>query len=249
MQEETDGQEDVFARYRESFSKMKGRFHILEQRVPVEYQAEYFKYSERIRREFGPEENLDLDYYAAILQDKTTSGLEKKRVLSILASSSRVEAYRIIEQYIGQPGQDFLDWAYMALMECRLTLESELSGERQIYVATGLGGKGSKLRFYVLLLSRGGKPFADYQKELMQKEFSYVMSCNDCEIERFTIEDRFAELVYLVPIKADIKSMLESAIRECNLYGNFLSKRLTITNAYELSREEVETIIEEWEDD
>lgn len=35
---------DVFKKFRDSFSKMDGHFHILEQRVPVELQMEYFKW-------------------------------------------------------------------------------------------------------------------------------------------------------------------------------------------------------------
>ncbi|MCC8142694.1 MAG: hypothetical protein LUD02_03350 [Tannerellaceae bacterium] len=42
---------DVFKRFHETFSKMDGHFHILEQRVPVELQMEYFKYSEDLRKD------------------------------------------------------------------------------------------------------------------------------------------------------------------------------------------------------
>ena len=42
---------DIFKKFRDSFSKIDGHFHILEQRVPVERQMEYFKYSEKIRKD------------------------------------------------------------------------------------------------------------------------------------------------------------------------------------------------------
>ena len=45
---------DVFKKFRDSFSRMEGHFHILEQRVPVELQMEYFKYSENVRKENRP---------------------------------------------------------------------------------------------------------------------------------------------------------------------------------------------------
>ena len=41
---------DVFKKFRDSFSRMEGHFHILEQRVPVELQMEDFKYSENGRK-------------------------------------------------------------------------------------------------------------------------------------------------------------------------------------------------------
>ena len=56
---------DVFKKFRDSFSKMDGHFHILEQRVPVELQMEYFKYSEQVRKERGAKPDLnDMDYIA-----------------------------------------------------------------------------------------------------------------------------------------------------------------------------------------
>ena len=56
---------DVFKKFRDSFSKMDGHFHILEQRVPVELQMEYFKYSEQVRKERAKPDLNDMDYTAA----------------------------------------------------------------------------------------------------------------------------------------------------------------------------------------
>jgi hypothetical protein len=134
----------------------------------------------------------------------------------------------------------------MALMESRITLESELSGEKQIYISTGLGGKGEKLRFYVLILSSLEVPFLDYQCEVIEKEFRYTLSKNDCEVERLTIGDRYVELVFLIPVRADLKKILEDLIRECNLYGNFLSEIFTVTNVKELDQMEVNHIVERY---
>ena len=52
---------DVFKKFRDSFSRMEGHFHILEQRVPVELQMEYFKYSENVRKENRPPRPLSED--------------------------------------------------------------------------------------------------------------------------------------------------------------------------------------------
>jgi hypothetical protein len=157
-----------------------------------------------------------------------------------------VRAYRLLEQYVQHPDPELVNWAYMALMESRITLESELSGEKQVYISTGLGGKGQKLRFYVLILSSEGASFLDYQRRVIEKEFGYALPKEDCEIERLTIGDKYVELVFLVPVKADIKKILEDVIRECNLYGNFLSEIFTVTNVKELSMEEVDQIVEKY---
>ena len=242
------GQGDIFKKFYESFQNMNGHFHILEQRVPVEQQLEYFKYSEKIRNKSTEIDDDIYDLFVTGLECDNVSKEDKKEALSILASSKQVRAYRLLERYAKNPDEELVNWAYMALMESRITLETELSGEKQIYISTGLGGKGESIRFYVLMLSSGGVNFVDYQRKIIEKEFGYTMSGNNCEIERLTIGDKYIELVFLVPIRSDIKRILEGAIRECNLYGNFLSEIFTVTNVKELTNEEVNQIMEKYGD-
>ena len=236
---------DVFKKFRDSFSKMDGHFHILEQRVPVELQMEYFKYSEQVRKERAKADLNDMDYTAfrESLSNPESTTDYKKYILSMLATSREVKAYRMLEDYVQHPDEDVSNWAYMALMESRISLESELSDEKQIYISTGLGGKGEKLRFYVLMLSRDRKPFLEYQRKVIEREFAYFLPKADCEIERLTIGEQYVELVFLIPVRADIKLTLDKVINECNQYGDFLSDIFTITNVKELTEQEVTDII------
>ena len=236
---------DVFKKFRDSFSKMDGHFHILEQRVPVELQMEYFKYSEQVRKERAKPDLNDMDYTAfrESLSNPEATTDYKKYILSMLATSREVKAYRMLEDYVQHPDEDVSNWAYMALMESRISLESELSDEKQIYISTGLGGKGEKLRFYVLMLSRDRKPFLEYQRKVIEREFAYFLPKADCEIERLTIGEQYVELVFLIPVRADIKLTLDKVINECNQYGDFLSDIFTITNVKELTEQEVTDII------
>lgn len=236
---------DVFKKFRDSFSKMDGHFHILEQRVPVELQMEYFKYSEQVRKERAKPDLNDMDYTAfrESLSNPESTTDYKKYILSMLATSREVKAYRMQEDYVQHPDEDVSNWAYMALMESRISLESELSDEKQIYISTGLGGKGEKLRFYVLMLSRDRKPFLEYQRKVIEREFAYFLPKADCEIERLTIGEQYVELVFLIPVRADIKLTLDKVINECNQYGDFLSDIFTITNVKELTEQEVTDII------
>ena len=236
---------DVFKKFRDSFSKMDGHFHILEQRVPVELQMEYFKYSEQVRKERAKPDLNDMDYIAfrESLSNPESTTDYKKYILSMLATSREEKAYRMLEDYVQHPDEDVSNWAYMALMESRISLESELSDEKQIYISTGLGGKGEKLRFYVLMLSRDRKPFQEYQRKVIEREFAYFLPKADCEIERLTIGEQYVELVFLIPVRADIKLTLDKVINECNQYGDFLSDIFTITNVKELTQQEVTDII------
>lgn len=109
---------DVFKKFRDSFSRMEGHFHILEQRVPVEFQMEYFKYSENVRKENRPPRPLSEDecetLYNTLLTEETTDKTEKRYLLSQLATSKSVRAYRLLEEYTQHPDPEVTDWAYMA---------------------------------------------------------------------------------------------------------------------------------------
>lgn len=234
---------DVFKKFRDSFSRMEGHFHILEQRVPVELQMEYFKYSEQMRKDKPVLEDLDLTTYSLRLADPEVTAVHKKYILSLLATSREVKAYRLLEDYAHEPEPEIRDWAYMALMESRISLESELSDEKQIYISTGLGGKGEKLRFYILMLSKAAEPFQEYQRQVIEREFTYALPKVNCEIERLTVGEQYVELVILIPVRSDIKLTLDKVINECNQYGNFLSEIFTITNVKELTDQEIATII------
>ncbi len=234
---------DVFERFRESFSKLDGHFHVLEQRVPVEVQMEYFKYSEEMRKAKASMTDEEYNNYKASLGNEETSPDRKKYILSALAVSNQIKAYRALEEYVQHPDPDVANWAYMALMESRISLESELSEEKQIYISTGLGGKGEKLRFYVLILASENKPFQEFQRQVMEREFAYYLPKEDCEIERLTIGDVYVELLFLIPVRKDIKGVIDNVIIECNQYGNFLSGIFTVTNVKELTAEEIADII------
>ena len=155
-------EDDAFKKFRDSLNGKNVHFHILEHRVPVELQMEYFKYAEKFHDENYKELpafiNVDTGdelYYSSlseILVEPETETEIKKLILSRFAASKDVKAYRLLEEYARHPDDDVRDWAYMALMESRISLETRLSDEKQVYISTGLGGKGDKLRYYVLML-------------------------------------------------------------------------------------------------
>ncbi len=237
---------DVFKQFHDSFSKLEGHFHVLEQRIPVEAQMEYFKNSE-IKRKQNPDFSLTdaecEETYGLLILDAVPVE-EKKDYLMLLAHSKSVKGYRLLEQYARLPNPEVADWAYMALMESRISLESELSDEKQIYISTGLGGREGKLRFYVLILSVGNQPFQEYQRNVIEREFPFELTQQDCEIEYLKIAEQYVELLFLISVKSDIKAVLDGVIAECNQYGNFLSKLFTITNVKELSPEEIEEVLQ-----
>jgi len=235
--------EEIFKHFSDSLQNTGERFHILDHRVPVEQQLEYFSYSYKLRRRKRGLKDSDYDKYMEKLASVASPKEEKKKILSTLGASSEIRAYRLLEHYLQEADEELVNWTTMALMESRIIIETELSGERQIYISTGLGGKAGKMRFYVLIPSVKMASFEAYQHEVIEKEFNWLFSKNDCEIERLTIHKNYVELVVLIPMSTHIRQIMEIVVSECNIYGNFLSDTLTVTNVKELTQDEVNEVL------
>ena len=238
---------NILEQFQQLLNLSEDGFQILEHQVPVETQMEYFKFNNRLSRKMPAVEDIDIENLSAGLYDTASSTDAIKKTLSTLALTRNPKAYRILEQYAQTAGKELTDWAHMALMEIRMALETELSDERHIYISTGLGGKGNKLRFYILLLSAAGNPFLDYQRQVIEREFTYLFLQEDGEIEQLNIRDNYVEVVTLAPIQADINRMIANVIRECNQYGDFLSNIVTLTNVKRLTQREIAEIIQKHE--
>lgn len=224
------------------------KLRVFEHQIPIETQMEYFIYSSQLRELFPKDAELAYDEFAGVLFDSSGTLIDKKKpILSALALTKEVRAFRMLQEYVQNPDKELIDWANMALMENRVMLESEFTDERQIYISTGLGGKDNRLRFYILLLSSSCSHFLDYQQQVIEREFAFAIQKEDCKIEELTIHTNYVEIVILTPISTNIKRFIENVITECNQYGDFIANHITITNVKKLDENEIAQIIKKYE--
>ena len=236
-------QPTTFRQFQDFLSETDGYFHVPEKQIPVEQQIAYFQFSNRVKQENIKMRDEELETLGVDLYNPESTEEYKRRILAIFAISGDVTAYRRLERYARLAEPDTRDWAYMALMEGRIILESELSDEKQIYISTGLGGKGQKLRFYLLFPAAEGMTIEGYRRDVVEREFNFALRQADWDIERLTIHPDYAELVVLLPLRADLKAVLDGVLKECNQYGDFLAKTYTISNMKEMNEEEIRATI------
>ena len=236
-------QDDLLARLRQTLEEQGiDSFHILEDLVPIEEQMEYFRYFDRIRRE---NRSFVRDEEVALLFSPEESVERKKRSLILLASIPDVGAYRSIETYHSSPLEPELShWASMALVSSRIVLSSDLSGQQQIYISSGLGGQDKKLRFFSLFTTIDRQPLTDLQKEIVTREFTFQLEKADVIIEKFEIKANYFTIQILFAFDSDARSCLDAAVNECNQYGNFLDKKFLFTNVKVLSEAEINNLLE-----
>lgn len=234
--------ENLYDKLKELIGKDPGSFSIMEDTIDVDLQVEYFEFSKKVSQEYNSAWALD---QIDMLADPDYPGVSKKMLLARLATIEDVSAYRAIESYAKEPDENLRDWSLLALQESRMHLESHLLEESQIFISTGLGGKENKLRYFIVLIARSRKVLSDFQKQIIEKEFSYVMQKYDVEIEEFDASGYLATFLLLLPIQHSVKKVFSEGILECNQFGDFLRENCIVTNVKKLSFNEVVDFIEQ----
>jgi hypothetical protein len=234
------GKKNIYETIRELLGEKPGNLNILEEKIDINLQMEYFDYSKKIKNNFNPEfiiQNKD-DIFNMELDESI-----RKTRLTELASINDVTAYRTIEKYLELQEPELRSWAVLALQESRMLLESRLLDENQVFISTGLGGKKSKLRYFVVLVLKSRKKFSPLNKKVIRNEFEILVRKYDAEIEQLNFFSYYVTLLIIIPLTVPVKEMLREAVNECNQYGNFLQANFIVTNVRELSEEEINNLL------
>lgn len=236
--------ENIYDKLKELFGDLSANLNVLEEKIDMDVQMEYFELSKKLKKSVNSDEVLSLSDQLFV---ENIPFEDKKELLTKLAQVGRVEAYRLLEGFVSDPPAGLRDWSILALQENRMLLESKLLDENQIFISTGLGGKGTKLRYFVALVGKSDKPFSSFQKRIIKNEFEYNLVKYNSELEKIDYSDNIASVLAVVPMNKTIKSVFEEVINECNHYGDFLQKDFIITNVKELTFNEIRAYLQEQE--
>lgn len=240
-----DQEENIYDKIQEIFGQVPENLNILEESINIELQMEYFEFSKKIKKNLVTENVLKSKDQ---LFQKELAVSARKKLLVQLASVEEVDAYRTIEKYLKEPDPELKEWAILAFQESRMLLQSKFLDENQVFISTGLGGKGSSLRYFVVLISNEDSPFSELQQKIIKNEFEYTLKRNAGEVENLNFEENFATLLTILPIKVSIRDIFKEAISESNQYGNFLKSNFIVTNVKKLNIEEIKDFIQKQKD-
>jgi hypothetical protein len=218
-------------------------FILIEEPIDLFTQKAYFSFSGTI--DFDNVDYKEILTGSDKLFYKDTPVESKKKLLILLAHRGTPEAYRIIEKFVKSPEAELRDWALLSLKECRMFLESILLEEEGGLISTGLGGKGSKLRYYFIVGSKDVLPFSDNRKSILRRGFETISHKYKAQIEEFTFEGNYAMIRILIPISIAVGDIIEGGISKCNQMGEFLSLDYYVTNVGKPTHEEISTYLEQ----
>lgn len=229
--------DDILNEFRDSSGELNTNLHIMEDTVSVEEQMQYFEYAKRVRDD---RTHVDRNYLISMLFTPEIDLERKRYCLSMLGGFTDVAAYRALETYHSSPLEPELkNWSALALVESRILLDSDLSGEKQYLIATGLGGIKDRLRFFSAFRSKNSEPFTDLQIEVIRREFDFQFEKDKVVVEDFQIKDNYVRMLLLHYVGKDLMPTIQNAIRECNQLGGFIDEKIMLTNVKQFSDEEL----------
>ncbi len=218
------------------------KFKILEEGVNIEIQKEYLDYSHSF--ECGTLTDDEIENVGNIIFNPETPAEGKKKGLAILAHTGSISAYKQISKYYEIADGELKQWAALALQECIMFLENELSDENIGFISTGLGGKDNKLRIYFLVLPLDDKTFNKKQHKIIENELTQTAKELNCDIESFDFQDSYVGLTVLIPMNVAIAAFIDNGIKNCNEFGNFVFEHYYAANTEVPDKKEIENIIE-----
>jgi len=231
-------EESVYNQLKELLAKAGGAYRIMEEQIDVDLQVEFFEMANKsLKEKPDPESVLN---QKGLLFNPETSAVDKKRILVELSNAELPEAYRMIKQFIDEGEYELKPWAILSLQHSRITLETHLLDENQVFISTGLGGDSSRLRYFIAIRAKYNKTISDYQKTVINNEFESVFKANGSTIENINFFDKYFTFTCLIPIDIAIHNVVILSIAEANQYGNFLSKNYLVTNVKVLTQSEIE---------
>lgn len=230
--------DSVYERLKEMLKNSKGRFSILEEQIDVDLQVEFFEKVNEVSKNLRDPDVVLSD--ENILYDKKISNIEKKYYLVELSSIEKPEAYRIIEKFIKKADEDLKPWAVLSFQHSRISLETSLLDEQQVFISTGLGGSGEKLRYFIAGKLKNEEKYTESQKKIINTEFKHFFETKDSEIEKIDFTEKYFTVICLMPLQVDFNELVKPAIAEINLYGDFIANDYLITNVKVLDQKEIE---------
>jgi hypothetical protein len=230
-----------FEQIQKFFKDFKGDINIIDEKIDVLLQMEYFEMSKQFRNEpllSNWEEESEKLYNISL------DILLKKKILSQIAAIDDVKAYRAIEKYVKNDDPELRHWALLALQESRMLLQSKLLEQSQVLVSTGLGGKDGKLRYFFVLFNKNNETYTESQQKIIRNEFDYIFKKNNAEIEEITFYENISTILGLVPLNIPIQDIFVKALAEINQFGNFVRENCIITNVRIMTIEEIRAFID-----
>jgi hypothetical protein len=222
---------------RKVLDDLPDNFSILEEQIDIDVQMKYFERAQKVRSKLQTDEYFE-NREQLFLPEISIE--QKKEILLSIAVIDDVKAFRTIEKFLNQAEGELKQWAILAFQESRMLIQSSLLDEQLVFISTGLGGKGQKLRYYVVFINKNRELILNsVQQKLLKDEVIFELNKHEGEFESMDFSEGFSTVLAMLPLQSDLKQIFRNIIDECNQYGGFLDDDMIVTNVKIMSRNEI----------
>lgn len=221
-----------------------GEIQVMEREVSLDTQMAYMRMSKEVKKNLRPDIVTSGKYE---LWDENSSVQSKRKRLAALASIGTPDAIRTLQSYQENPDKGLEDWTYLALEECKLIFQATMLDHPPMFISTGLGGSGQKLRFFGAFFSKDGSDFDQTRQRVISGEVEYMFDKFDGKLEFIGFSGQFVTFWGLVPIDVPLNEKVKAAIDEANLLGGGLRRDFVLTNVKKLTFFELGEILKKIE--
>ncbi len=232
INEEAKQIKDYFESLPEKLSIMKSKIEI-----PPETHSEYISHHDKINR--GDYEYKKVIKESNKLFQNNVLLDNKKETLFLLAHYGTLESFKIVNKFLDSGEKDLKPWALIALEECRMFLESDITEKDKGIIIGGAGGDGKRLRCYFVVRSAKKADFSDSERKIIRDGFKKTSKELDCKIEKIEFQNNSALITVLVPIDIAVSELIEMGIEICNSKKEILDSYYFVTNVKKPSKEEI----------
>ncbi len=230
-------EQQFYQNIRKVLADLPNNFSILEEQIDIEVQMKYFERAQKVRSKIDATECFEKREELFAPETKVE---RKKEILLSIAVLDDVKAFRTIEKFVGVAEGELKQWAVLAFQESRMLIQSSLLDEQLVFISTGLGGKGQKLRYYVVFINKNQEEILKpSQQKLLKNEVIFELNQHGGEFESMDFSEGFSTVLAMLPLQSDLKQIFRNIIDECNQYGDFLDDDMIVTNVKIMSRNEI----------
>ncbi len=217
-------------------------FQVISEPIDMNIQLAYLEFKTKDKLKYVPEFK---PIYLDELKKSFISLQDWSKNMCILGSSGDVEILRLLESIYDSFVEDKKQWCYLAIKDIQMTLESELLETSSVYISTGLGGKGSKIRYFAAMIVKDKSLFSNSDfRSLIKGEIDMFFMQKYHELELVNVTDKYITIKFLKEILEDVQGFIKQLVEKLKEYGDLFEDSILITNVKELPENEIMSYID-----
>jgi hypothetical protein len=231
--------------FKQIISQLPREIRVFEKGISPDIMEEYRTLALDIQKEQEelPDTDIRKSPSQAVLQNELSNPTnwvdidQFKRNIILAANVANAEMFRFLKTLEAQAVGFQLEWIYAAQMQCQMRLENSLMDEPVGFIATALGGKGTKIRYYFAVAA--ANPLDSGMARFVVQDYQDAAQKYNVDIEETTQGSQFILFRVLVPYDKLITEFIASGIDTSSI---LLDSEFWVTNVVKPTSE----ALDEW---